>query len=461
MNITLRLSILLTIITFIVSCQPDDPKIASFDGGDVYQSEYVKLYLESTEYKPDLFPDEQNLEKLVSRIALEKIINLEVKSNKLENDSLFIARFQNVLHKFFFQKYLEKEIANQVISDSLVNKFYEHFSPQYKVSYIQCPLSIKEDNSAKSWEDTIKHIHKTLQSGVSFDVAAKKASKNSNIKTDSFGWIISESVTFPEIKLAIDNLDLNEYSSPIKSDNGFYILYKEDKRDVPVPPFEEVENKIRGLLTKNYKDEVEKLMNNRFTFLKKKYNYTVDDSLIGEIKEKVLTPISASRFTFNFEDLSDEEMDGIVATYKKGVIRVKELFERRHKRPDNMWEFRDRLEIIARLHLFGNHAIDLDYKNIPEFQPMIKQIYDGNLKGILYKYNVEDAVLVESEILKQTDRNSKIKLRREIKAKFEKELMSRYRFSYDTEIFQDVLKEATKQKQIQIAKQIEKKSEKI
>jgi len=60
-NITIRLYVLITLVTFIVSCQPDDPKIASFNGGDVLQSEYIELYLASTERKPNQLPDEPNL----------------------------------------------------------------------------------------------------------------------------------------------------------------------------------------------------------------------------------------------------------------------------------------------------------------------------------------------------------------------------------------------------------------
>lgn len=454
-NFSKRIFSFIIIVLFFLSCGRGGRIIATFDGGKIRQQDYIQLYLRSTENKPDQMPDEKNIKKLVSRIALEKISLLEAKSTALEKDSLFADRFKDTLMKFFFQKYLEKEIAARVVSDSLVKMFYKHFSPQYKIEYLLCPVAKRSDTIAVNvCKNTMTSIYKRLKTGEKFNDIMKQFSgnKESNVKTGDFGWVIPESIRYPQIKEAIENLDLYQYSAPVSAEKGYYLLYKSEKREVPVPAFAEVERKIRASLIAAYRDEVEKVMKLRFDSLKEAYHYQVNNQFIDEIEKKVTKPVSKDAVVYNFEDLSSQEMNGIVATYDGGVIRVKELFEKRHKRPDNMWEFRDRLEIIARLHLFGKHAFDLGYKKVPEYQSEIHKIHDGILRGILYRYNIDDVVAAQIKADKITDVKERISLKRTTEAKFKNELKQKYHFTFVTKNFRDTIKKAKKEKENQTAK---------
>jgi len=462
------ITLILTVNIFL-SCKQDDVKIATFDGGDVRLNEYLDLYLLSTESKPDKFPDEENLKHLVLRIAIEKMYVLEAKSRKLESDSFFIAGYSKILNNVLYSEYIRREIAAPIVTDSLVRRFYDHYSPQYKMYYIKRPLSPNADEELiQSQNDTINHVYNLLESGESFEEVAKRFSQDTKTRSKGgyIGNMIAESFSDPVIREVMVNLDPFTYSKPIKSNDRYYILYKGEKLEVTVPPFEKAEGGIRRSLYQTYGDDIEKSLKNRFDYLKNKYHYIVDDQHVKDINKKAEKKVSKKYIIIDYHLLSQEDKKSIVARYDSGEIRVIELFARGHKRPGNIYEFRERLDIIARFHLVGKHALELGYDKLPELQPKINNVFEKYISAVLYKYNIKDVIKNKIDSLvtiEKTGKNfnnvsssledEKMIIRRETKPKFDEMLKEKYNFRFVTENFPDAIAKAKKRKEIQISEQ--------
>jgi peptidyl-prolyl cis-trans isomerase C len=451
-------SVFLIMLQLIFNCKNGKKILATFNGGNVSQDEYIELYLASTEHKPDKLPDESNLKKLVTRIAIKKIKILEAKAENLQNDSTYIKGFKKRKFSLLYTPYVDKEIVGLVISDSLIQMYYKHFSPQYKLLYIQCPYT---QINKKAQRDTIENIYRMLQTGIPFEKVAEgiKNRNKKNIRNGDYGWVIPESIGNKALKMAMERIKLKSYSEPVDTQHEYQIIYKSDIRDVPVPPYDEVRDKIRNHLIRIHKKELEKAVNNRLKELKQKYHYKVDYVFMKKIEQKVIEHVSEKYLRFNFKKLSSDEMGKFIATFDGGGITVNELFERRHKRPDNMHEFRERIDVMARLYLFGKDAVELGLDKLPEINSELSKLSDNYLAYILTSNNVEQKIALKIDSLKQNQgvdekelMQKKALLRRDLKIDFERKLRQKYNYKYIKDNFDTALKEALRQKRIQVDK---------
>ncbi len=158
---------------FFCSAPEEDPALAVFDGGSVRQSEYIEHYLGSTRYKPNEMPGKDNLVKIVTRRAMEKMGVMEAVARGIDKDSLYVLSVDKNKRTTYFHKYMRMEIINKVINDSLIRAFYADFTPQYKMSYIIRPV-VKSSTPefARAQKDTIELVYRLLQAGESFADAA-------------------------------------------------------------------------------------------------------------------------------------------------------------------------------------------------------------------------------------------------------------------------------------------------
>ena len=449
--------LLLITINVIISCGTKDKPLAVFDGGQVTQSEYIELYLASTEHKPEKMPDVKNLKKLVTRLAMEKIPVLEARAHNIQNDSSFINGFTRIKYSFLYTPYISNAIGNKIITDSLIKSFYKHFTPQYKLLYIECPY---EKSTKKMKRDSIEKIYKELLLGRSFtDMMNQLKENKKSFRAGDYGWVISESIANENLRKAMESLSVNTFSNVIDTQHEFQIIYIANKRDVPVPEFDKVKDKIKNSLIKTRKGELEEAVKQRLKELKKKYNYKIDYAFEKEIENKVIHHVSKKYFKYDFEDLSQEDMERYIATYDGGGVRLKELFERRHKRPDNMIEFRERLEVMARLHLFGKNALELGLDKSPEYKDELDKLFDKYLAYTIVSRNVEKKVKARIDsLIKNKSMNSleinreRALITRDVKAEYERKLRKKYHYKYITENFDVALKEALHQKMEQVEK---------
>ena len=158
--------LILNLLFFItlISCKQEkiNPPLATFNGGEILQDEYIDLYLKSTIYKPDEFPTEENLKSLINRLAMEKIASLQAKKEIIDTTGAFSDTYTKDERKILYQQYVQDEMIARVITDSLVRKFYQSLNPQYRMAYIMRPFdeTLSEEFVA-SQEDSIEYVYQT------------------------------------------------------------------------------------------------------------------------------------------------------------------------------------------------------------------------------------------------------------------------------------------------------------
>lgn len=450
--------VILSLTVSIISCskKADDGVLAEFDDGVVMQNEYIDHYLLSTQYKPDKFPTEENLKEIVRLKAMEKMTVLEAKERKLYNDSLYKALTNKNENRILFYEYTQKNIINKVVTDSLINKFYAEYTPQYRMRYILRPvLQTSSDEFEKSQKDTIDLVHRRLESGQKFEKLAARYSQDitTNKKGGDLGFVIRESLGDAKIRAVMDTLTQFTYSKPFRGFEGYYILYKGKKRDVPVPPLSKIKGKIWNTLYRTRRHVVKQVAREQFEKLVPQYNYRIHQPAIDKIKRLAGGDENTSEFKMlDFRSIDPTDLNEVLAEFDGGEIKAYRIFENEKKAPDTMHGLRERLLYLSQQAVFAAHARDLGMHENPEIAKQLEQMKNSVLHSILYHKAVKqkaEAMIAALESTKPDSQKQYFDIEKNIKNQFEAELKDKYHFEYNPENFSIALEKARDKKEVQ------------
>jgi hypothetical protein len=348
-NITTTCFTFLFLSFLLFSCanSENDLELAVFENGAVHYNEYLEHFLLSTKYKPDELPTKNNLKEIVLLKANEKMGLQEALEQNIENDSLYINIVNNNERRLLYQKYVHEFIISNIITDSLIEKFYTEFSPQYNMKYIMRPIiESSKPGFIEKQKDTILIAYNMLLEGSDFGAVAAKYSQDitSNKKGGDLGWVILESMGDHIVRSVMDTLTKQTFSKPFRGFGGYYILYKGNSREVKVPAFDSVKQQIWNSLYKSRTAYIQKNIDEKFDELSHRYNFRINHSNIEEILNKVGFKSGTSKYAdLNFIKLTDSDNLEKIAEYDGGFVLLGDLFADSKKSPINKFEFDKRL----------------------------------------------------------------------------------------------------------------------
>lgn len=450
------LLLILVSITHLVSCSKteQDPVLAIVDNGSVLYSEYVTHFLLSTQYKPDKFPTIENLKEIVELKAIEKMALQEAYDEGIDKDSSYLSILTSNTRRLLYQKYVNSGYTSIIITDSLIEKFYNELTPQYNMKYIMRPLvKASTPEFVLMQKDTIDVAYKELLNGVEFGKVASKFSQDvtSKDKGGDLGWIILESMGDHVVRSVMDTLSANTYSVPFRGFGGYYILYKGGQRDVEVPPFESVRDRIWKSLYQSRKGYIQEALDNKFADLTSRYQYQVNEAAIEKSLKIAGYTSKASKYReLNFRKLTDSDKAMKICEYDGGAILLGDLFANSKKSPINKHEFFNRLSSISEEHIFAKNAIEMNLQNTDEVSEQLEKMKISLLRAILFQKKVQVKVqskLKELNITKNPGKRTEIQ--DEYRTEYEDYLKAKYNFSFKNENFDTSLKLATESKKKQ------------
>lgn len=452
-RITLSGIVLLFLIS---SCSKtkEDPILATIDNGSVLHHEYLDYFLRSSQYKPDKFPTIENIKEIVELKAIEKMAVQEAYVEGIDKDSSYLSILTSNTRRLLYQKYVNSGYTSVIITDSLIEKFYNELTPQFNMKYIMRPLiKASTPEFVLMQKDTIEVAYKELLNGVEFGKVAGKFSQDvtSKDKGGDLGWIILESMGDHVVRSVMDTLSAYTYSAPFRGFGGYYILYKGDQRDVEVPPFESVRERIWKSLYQSRKGYIQDGLDNKFANLASKYHYQVNDEAIEKSLKIAGFSSNTSKYKeLNFRKLTDIDKAMKIGEYDGGAVLLGDLFANSKKSPINKYEFLNRLSSISEEHIFAKNAIEMNLQNTDEVSEQLEAMKISLLRAILFQKKVQVNVQSKLKELKITKNPGKrTEIQNEYRTEYEDYLKTKYNFSFKKENFDVAIKLATESKKKQ------------
>lgn len=235
---------------------PTDPVVKINDTTITQQTydDYAKARMEQT--RTNVMPDTQTLiDELVDR----ELLRQAALKQQLEQAPKFQEKIKqmqdNLLMAMVMQDYLDKH----PLDDAKLKQEYD-----IQVAKIKMPSEYKVRHILVEKEETAKAIIAELQTGKTLAELAKSKSIDSDSanKEGDLGWVTSKTVE-PEFGKALEQLKKGQYTTtPVKTKFGWHIIQVDDLREVPLPPFDNVKEKIKASLQgqqmQKYMDELKK-----------------------------------------------------------------------------------------------------------------------------------------------------------------------------------------------------------
>ena len=193
------------------------------------------------------------------RVLLEYLIEAHLFADEANKDQLTSGKdFENRLAYYKLRAmrdaFYEKKVRGGV-SDAQARAAYDE-----QIGKLKPEAEVHARHILVKTEEEAKDLVKQLKAGADFNELAKKSSDSSNAHSGGDLGYFSRGQMVKSFEDAAFALEPGQVSDPVKSEFGWHVIKVEDKRNRPVPSFEEVKDQIMASLVQTQlKDTVQKL----------------------------------------------------------------------------------------------------------------------------------------------------------------------------------------------------------
>ncbi|HTP37540.1 MAG TPA: peptidylprolyl isomerase, partial [Methyloceanibacter sp.] len=145
--------------------------------------------------------------------------------------------------------FFDASIAGGVTEDA-AKKIYDE-----KVATMKPQQEIHARHILVATEDEAKKVVERLKNGEDFATVAKEVSKDAGAEGGDLGFFTRGQMLKP-FEDAAFALDVGQISAPVQTQFGWHIIKVEEKRDQPLPTFDQVKEAIMGQLVQAKAQEV-------------------------------------------------------------------------------------------------------------------------------------------------------------------------------------------------------------
>jgi peptidyl-prolyl cis-trans isomerase C len=226
----------------------DDQVVARVNDVDIKQSD---LDFAASEVGPRIAslpaPDRK-------RVLLQYLIENELMAGAGQKDSLdksesFPGRAAYHQRRALRDAFFDANITDAVTEADAKKVFDE------KIAGLKPEQEVHARHILVATEDEAKQIAERLKKGEDFAALAKEKSKDSSVEGGDLGFFSRGQMLKP-FEDAAFALDVGEISPPVQTQFGWHIIKVEEKRDQPLPTFDQVKEAIIAQLVQAKAQEV-------------------------------------------------------------------------------------------------------------------------------------------------------------------------------------------------------------
>jgi len=175
-------------------------------------------------------------DKIMDQVISRELLRQEAEKLNLAKAPENAARIEHYQRMLFSQIAAESFIKNAKVSDEDMKKEYNQRISEMKL------IEYKARHILVDTEAAAKDVLQRLQKGEKFEDLAKQFSKDpgSKDKGGDLGWFDAQRMVAPFSKAVTELKNGETTSAPVQTQFGWHIIRREDSRDQPPPPFDEV-----------------------------------------------------------------------------------------------------------------------------------------------------------------------------------------------------------------------------
>jgi len=188
----------------------------------------------------DNISKQQQIQMMVEELINRELIYQDAVKNNVDKSAEVQAQL-DLLRKNVVAGAMLKNVTEAAkISDDELKKEYEKRKDQLATTEYKASHILVES------EDDAKTIIVEIEKGANFaELAKKKSTGPSATHGGDLGWFTADEMVKP-FAVAVEGLKNGEYTkTPVKSDFGWHVILREDSREVPPPPYEQMREQLK------------------------------------------------------------------------------------------------------------------------------------------------------------------------------------------------------------------------
>ena len=224
--------------------------VARVDGTEIRASDLAIAEEEVGNNLPQQIPPEGKREYLVAYVSDMILVAKAAEGKKISDDADFKRRLAYFRNKLLMETMLHQE-AKAALTDAAMRKVYDEAAKQ-----MTGEQEVRARHILVETEDEAKAVLAELKKGTDFAEMAKLKSKDpGSAEGGDLGYFTKDQMV-PEFSDAAFKLEKGQLSDPVKSPFGWHIIRADDKRDRPVPAFEQVKDQIETFVMRKAQSEM-------------------------------------------------------------------------------------------------------------------------------------------------------------------------------------------------------------
>jgi peptidyl-prolyl cis-trans isomerase C len=219
-----------------VPAAADDPVIARVNGVDIKQSDLDFAASEVGHRLANLAPQDRKM------VLLQYVIESELMAGAGQKDELdktesFPGRAAYHQRRALRDAFFDAKISDAV-SEAEAKKIFDE-----KIAEMKPEQEVHARHILVATENEAKEIVERLKKGDDFAAVAKEKSRDASAEGGDLGFFPRGQMLKP-FEDAAFALDVGEISEPVQTQFGWHVIKVEEKRDQPLPTFDQVKEAI-------------------------------------------------------------------------------------------------------------------------------------------------------------------------------------------------------------------------
>jgi peptidyl-prolyl cis-trans isomerase C len=236
-------------VTGAACAQNSDPVVARVNGTEIRSSDLAIAEEEVGSNMPAM-PPEGKRDYLVTYVSDMILVAKAAEEKKVTDDADFKRRLTYLRNKLLMETMLHTE-AKSAVTDAAMHKVYDDATKQ-----MAGEKEVRARHILVETEDEAKAILAELRKGTDFAELARLKSKDPGAAEGGDLGYFTKDQMVPEFSETAFRLESGQLSDPVKTAFGWHIIRTEDKRDRPVPPFDQVKDQIESYVARRAQADV-------------------------------------------------------------------------------------------------------------------------------------------------------------------------------------------------------------
>jgi len=226
----------------------DDVVVARVNGVDIKQSD---LDFATSEVGPKLssMPAADRRRVLLQYVIENELMAGAGQTDNLDKAATFADRVKYHQRRALRDAFFDAKITGAV-TEADAKKIYDE-----KITELKPEQEVHARHILVSTEEEAKEVAERLKKGEDFATVAKEKSKDANAEGGDLGFFTRGQMLKP-FEDAAFALDVGQISEPVQTQFGWHIIKVEEKRDQPLPTFDQVKDAIIAQLVQQKAQEV-------------------------------------------------------------------------------------------------------------------------------------------------------------------------------------------------------------